>query len=244
MTRARPTTLPPTNNHPERRGQAYILEGVLALLIIAGAVFAVVPAIGMAPFTETPDDVRKNAEIERDATGLLEASSADGTLKATVLAWNPDEATFQDGSGTPTAGATGQWLRYPDTGFGNRVRAFAAYHDVRVNVALTPMYNNTTAGEQEPMSKEDPTMMIQTGSPSTNTVTVTTLVPLYNNDRFRSPASAHSSLTSPPEVKAGSGDTLGEQTPDNYPIRPGAGNIESSSLYNMVEVELVIWYDL
>lgn len=244
MTRSRPSPKTDSDKPTERRGQAYILEGVLALLIISGAVFAVVPAIGMAPFLETPDDVRKNAEIERDATGLLEASSADGTLKSTMLAWNPDEGTFQDGSGTPTAGATGQWLRYPDTGFGDRVRAFAAYHDVRVNVVLTPMYNNTTAGEQEPISKEEPTMMIQTGSPSTNTVTVRTLLPLYNNDRFRSPASAHSRLTSPPEVKAGSGDTLGEQTPNNYPIRPGAGNIESSSLYNIVEVEMVIWYDL
>lgn len=222
------------------RGQAYILEGIVSLLLISAAIFAIVPAIGIAPFTEAPEDNEREAEIEREVTGILDASASDGSLKETILAWDSTQEEFTDDNETEAV-EEGQWIEYPDTNFGDRLNEFSSEQNASANVELTPVYHSESVEEIEPIERPESTTMIQTGTPSVNTITVSTTITLQNNDRLKSPAKAHSHTTSPPDKKTGDGDRLEDA---NHPVEEATSDIESDTIYNTVEVEIVIWYDI
>lgn len=226
------------------RAQTYTIEAVLGILIIASSVTIAFGSIAVVPDSEDPAQEQRLSELERSAQGILDASRADGSLKATALSWsrfkNNGFGAFKDGSGTPTGPTspapdeTGQYLDYPDTRFGQRLERLSSSETVDINVYIQPVYNSENGSND--IARPRRVTLIETTEATTQAVSVSTTIPLYENDtllsdRRRYARNAIASSITPPE-----GRTL--DNAKNYPVRPAAGPSEKH--YNTLQVTVVI----
>lgn len=224
------------------RGQTYTLEAVIAFSLLAVTIAFGVPTLGMAS-PITPETAETTAAIERDGTVILDASVADGSVKEAALMWDGEAETFADPSGTPTV--DGHFVSPPDGDFGDRIRGLQRNFDVGVNVYLvrTEDERSDYAGGTTRRSVSVP--LLKTGEPTREIVVISKPIVLYECDRFYSNATAHAVDG---RAKMESGDECDELEDSHYPIpsadseQGGNGEIATSRLYNVIDVEVVIWY--
>lgn len=153
------------------RGQSYTLESIAAGVVVLSAVAFAIQATAVTPLSvSTASEHVENQEREVADT-LLAQAARNGTLRAAVLYWNPDNRTFVN------ATAEGYLGRTPDNTFGNQLARVFSENEVAVNVYV---------GYDTPNGPKRRTMVYQ-GTPSDNAVSASRSLVLMDEDELRGP---------------------------------------------------------
>lgn len=224
------------------RGQAHLIEiGAVGTILVVGVVLTVA-VTGVGPTTVTGDSEEVNqtsVELSTEVAAATEASLSDGSLKRTLLLWDTSEGTFADGAGTPVAESQeGQFLVHPQTRFGERLEAFEAAHEVRINVNAIPRYQPTAGDPSGPAQRGEEIPIITRGTPDETARTVTVSLVLFEEDTLKPPRGAHNTGAPSIERQTAADTTVADAS--NYPI-PEGNAVDAQRSYNVVTVEVVIW---
>lgn len=199
------------------RGQAHTLEAFVAgLLVLSGITFAL-GTTAVTPLSASTSNQHVGNQERAAATGVLEATDADGSLAEAVVYWNAtpdagDEGEFygannSDGTGYAT-GPPNAFGRVLNETFGDRRAAF--------NVVVVSYGRN---------GSRTTTSMVRMGVPSDDAVTATRQVVLYDDTTFTSPVTGNvSAAAADPDRRFYASDI----DPDNR-------------LFNVVEVRITVW---
>lgn len=199
------------------RGQAHTLEAFVAgLLVLSGITFAL-GTTAVTPLSASTSNQHVGNQERAAATGVLEATEADGSLAEAVVYWNAtpdtgDEGEFygannSDGAGY-TTGPPNEFGRVLNETFGDRRAAF--------NVVVVSFDENDS---------RTTTSMVRMGAPSDDAVTAARQVVLYDDTTFSSPATGNvSAAATDPDRRFYASDV----DPDNR-------------LFNVVEVRITVW---
>ena len=199
----------------DARGQAVTLEAVAAGLVLLSSVVFALQMTAVTPLSASTSSQHIENQLEASAEGVLAASVKDGSLKRAILFYNETSSVFIN--------ASGQNCEYrgspPDIEFGQTLQWAFDQRGIAYNIYVT----YSVGGEDRTRR------MYYRGEPSDNAVSASTSViltedtPLYDN-------SDTSDITLEPRPV-----TVSET--DNYFI----GNQSRSGLYNVAEVEVVVW---
>lgn len=169
MVRSRPR--PPVDD----RGQSYTLEGIAASILVLTAVVFAIQATAVTPLSvSTASQHVENQERELAETTLAQATH-NGTLRAAVLYWNPDNRTFVNATGNGYVGQT------PDNAFGRLLERVFSDEQIAVNVYV---------GFSTPTGLKRTTLVFQ-GNPSDNAVSVGRRLTLMDGDHLTGPHAGH-----------------------------------------------------
>lgn len=209
------------------RGQALTLEGsIAAVLLITSLIFAL-QVSAVTPLTESTSSQHIENQQKEVGQDVLAVAAEDGTLKSTVLYWDqeaerhrgahPDEEGYTGGipsSGDELAEDDSE-AEYPDViELGELLERTFSDRGIAYNIHLN--YLEEDEGDIEHQSQP----LVNQGEPSNHAVTVTRTITLYDSDTLYS-----------------DGAQLGDSDTEFF-----ADNIdEDSRLYNVIEIELVIW---
>lgn len=225
------------------RGQTYIIEGLLALLLISGVLFAFAPGILFDPAAESPAEAARETQIEKDTEAVLEASVTDGSAVATLLEWDTEDQEYDDGQ-TPAVSTTGAFIGYPETKFGARLEQLGNRHNASINVYATPVYRNTSAAETPPVNQSPGRPVIVTGSPSGTSIIASETVVIHDGDPLQANPDRFSYETPAPQRQARNQETIRDAAANNEaPFQSGDGEL-SDGTYNLVRIDVVIWYEV
>ena len=184
------------------KAQLHTLEGLAAsIIVVLGLVFAS-QAVAVTSTSATTSSEDIEAQYEQLAGDLLTQAKASGALQRAVLNWNTDERRF---SGTED-------LYYyqgtsPPGDFGRTLDRVVMGNDLAYNIEL--VYKSGGSRLTVPY--------VDNGEPSTNSVTVSEVIVLNENDVLSD------------------GTELADST--SYPME----NMENQAMYNAVNVRLTVW---
>ena len=186
----------------DETAQLHTLEGLAAsIIVILGLVFAS-QAVAVTSTSATTSSEDIEAQYEQLAGDLLTQAKASGALQRAVLNWNTDERRFR---GTENLyyyqGAS------PPGEFGRTLDRVVMGNDLAYNIEL--VYKSGGSRLSVPF--------VNNGEPSTNSVTVSEVIVLNENDVL-------------PD-----GTELADST--SYPM----DNMENQAMYNAVNVRLTVW---
>jgi hypothetical protein len=186
----------------QQKAQLHTLEGLAAsILVVLGLVFASeAVAITSTSATTSSEDIE--AQYEQLAQDLLTQAKISGSLKRSVLSWDEsqrrfrgtDEAYYYEGQSPPGR-------------FGNTLDRVVMGNNLAYNIELVYQSEGSTLTLP----------FVDNGEPSTNSVTVSEVVVLSEND------------------KLSDGPTLADSS--TYPME----NMENEAMYNIVNVRLTVW---
>jgi hypothetical protein len=186
----------------QEKAQLHTLEGLAAsILVVLGLVFASeAVAVTSTSATSSSEDIE--AQYEQLAQDLLTQAKTSGSLKQSVLSWDEsqrrfrgtDEAYYYEGESPPGR-------------FGNTLDRVVMGNNLAYNIELVYQSEGSTLTLP----------FVDNGEPSTNSVTVSEVVVLSENDRL-------------PD-----GTTLADSS--TYPME----NMENEAMYNIVNVRLTVW---
>lgn len=195
------------------RGQAHTLEAVVAGLLLLSSVIFALQMTAVTPLSASTSSQHIENQLQASVEGALAASVADGSLRRAVLYYNETSTTFVNST------YQGYYAGVPPKSeFGRRLEWAFDRRGIAYNVYVT--YD---VGGQDRQRR-----MIYRGQPSDNAVATTTTItladdaPLYNHtdgDGVLEPRSVTVS------------DTDRFYAPDT----------SNSGLYNVVQVEVVVW---
>jgi hypothetical protein len=233
-------------NAPEagdgERGQAHLIEiGAVGAILVVGVVLTVaVTGVGPSSVAADTEEVNQTAvDVSTEVEAATEASLSDGSLKRTLLLWDTGGGTFADSAGTPVAESQeGQFLAHPQTRFGERLEAFEASHDVRINVNAIPRYQPTAGDPSSPGERGERVPIITRGTPGETTRTVTVSLVLFEEDTLNPPRDAH--RADAPSIRRQTASDTSLADASNYPIAEGDA-VDAQRVYNAVTIEVVIW---
>jgi hypothetical protein len=194
------------------RAQVFTLEGVLAaLVVLAGLVFAL-QAVVLTPGASEATAPADGAHLD----SVLAEATADGSLRRAVLHWDAGTGAFHDvGSGSDVSYyATRFDSGVFDTEFKRHLNA-AFGPGVAVNVVVH--YETNASGRKTQR-------LLYNGPPGDGAVRGATTLALYDGDPLYDAPDPQSTTVS--------------ETPDFY-----ASDVTgvSNDLYNVLEVEVVVW---
>jgi hypothetical protein len=211
----------------DRRGQVFTLEGVFAaLVILAGLVFAL-QAVVLTPSVSGGDTTGFD---DARVGSVLETAGERDALRESLLFWNA--TVFERGDRAFVAGfynSSENRTFYTGTEFNESQGRLAAMLDrsfgesVSANVVVT--YRNESGAPNGTFP------MVLNGAPGSNAARASTTVTLYDSDRLVENATTGARTTRTVEAAEGESD-LAFYAPDAYP---------ESDLYNVLEVEVVVW---
>ena len=199
------------------RGQAFTLEGFIGAMVVLMAVLFALQAVVLTPTTGGLADRSIQSQVQQEAQDALVVSNQDGNLSETVRYWD-DEGGFNETDEAPAPGEEN--ATYSPEQFGNVstlgdiLNQSFAERGWSYNVELH--YTNETDGH------ETRTLVYQ-GSPSSDAVTTSYTVTLYNDE------------------KAGPDWSEELENYDNSTISDGGVDPNESPVYNVVEVRLILW---
>ena len=199
----------------QSRGQAYSLEGIIAALIVAGAVLVGLQAVDTTPWTTNGND-RPGELQQAQAEDLLAAAADDGSLSRVVRCVSDTGMPYTNLAADPPLNLTdfGYMLNqtFAKRGFQYRVSLVHAHW----NDSTDSRYRNVTDLSGE---RTDPAGPAVTAS---RTVTLTDDMQVYRNlDGCRDSRGTLSSVS-----------------------KFYADDVDSSSpVYNVVQVRLVVWQE-
>lgn len=169
----RPMSEPTGVGDDSDRGQAYVLGAVGAGIIVLSAVIFAIQATAVTPLSvSTASQHVENQERALADTALTQAAE-NGTLRAAVLYWNPENRTFVD------ATAQGYLGRTPDNAFGRQLERVFNDEQIAVNVYVGFSEGNASVQKE----------MIFQGNPSDNAVSASQTLVLMDRDNLQGPRS-------------------------------------------------------
>ena len=204
------------------RGQAHTLEGFIGSMAVLLAVLLAMQAVVITPTTGGTIDRSIQAQQQQELQDSLVVTDAEGNLSAMVRHWEINDSTepsvtFENESlGLPQG-------TYEPSAFEERFllgeilgERFAEGDGRNYNVELH--YQNGS----------DPVRLVYQGQPDTNAFTASKIVTLYEDQTVTGETNRSESIGSVAESH-------------DPPIPPSPYPSESSGVYNVVEVRVVVW---
>lgn len=190
------------------RGQAHTLEAfVAALLVISGVAFAL-HAVAVTPLSASTSNQHIQNQQRLMANDLLATTAKNDTLEEAILFWNTTWNRFQN------TGDRGYYTNGgPPLQFGRLLNRTFREDRVAFNVFVDFREDGSRSTQR----------LVYMGSPSTNSVTVTRSVTVYDD----------TSLT------AGNGTTLAAANASGSFYAPDIA--PDAQLFNVMEVRMVLW---
>lgn len=214
----------------DERGQAYALEGLLAAMLLFTALIFSMQSVILTPTTAGTVDQDVKGQLRAEAHDNLVVADERGELRDMILYWNNDSGRFAHSFGTERGyGWEPPCTRGPDSEnpacetFGERLNATFTARGFTYNLFVD--YRDA-ANVQNTQSE----VVVRRGRPSSNAVTATYTVALYDDMTLTSPEDAN-------------GRTLAELDPDDFYASDvdDAPGVDPGPIYNVVEVRLVVW---
>ncbi|MFC7019041.1 MULTISPECIES: DUF7288 family protein [Haloarcula] len=199
------------------RAQVFTLEALVSGMLLLGAVIFALQATAVTPQSATTASSHSVTQLERVAAGVLEDAAEDGSLKRTVLFWDPSEEAFRGLESYESGYQNGD---LPTT-FGEQLRRSFATGGVAYNVNVR---------YQVPGDDPETVTVVDSGTPSDDAVRVATLVTLYDDDPLYYDDDDNDSTAAVPSADTVSSGSF--YAPDDSP---------GSGVYNVVSVEVVLW---
>lgn len=190
------------------RGQAHTLEAfVAALLVISGVAFAL-HAVAVTPLSASTSNQHIQNQQRLMANDLLATTAKNDTLEEAILFWNTTWNRFQN------TGDRGYYTNGgPPLQFGRLLNRTFREDRIAFNVFVDFREDGSRSTQR----------LVYMGSPSTNSVTVTRSVTVYDD----------TSLT------AGNGTTLAAANASGSFYAPDIA--PDAQLFNVMEVRMVLW---
>ncbi|PSP64440.1 hypothetical protein BRC77_03820 [Halobacteriales archaeon QH_8_64_26] len=205
------------------RGQAHTLEGVVAgLVLLSGLVFAL-QATAVTPLSASTSSQHIENQLKASAEGVLataanNSSREPSSLKNAILFWGDS-----DGDGDEEFRGADNEDFYtsdaPSNRFGDLLGHMLENNGIAYNVYVV---------YQQPDGRRVEQRMIYHGEPSDNAVTASRLVTLYDDDVLHYDADGDGAAEP-------TGTTIDKS---NFYVPDVA---KSSAVYNVLEVEVVVW---
>lgn len=203
----------------DRRGQAFTLEGFVGALLLLATVAFVVQSTAVTPLSESTSSQHAETQAAAMTGGVLDAAAANGSLQPALLYWNESAGAFHGAESTTT---------YTDcafpTEFGRLLGRSVYDQGFTCNVNVRYLAYGPDGGLQPELRR-----VVFSGTPSDNAVRAVRTVTLYDDDTLVNATGVPTNVTLA-AVAADANVTY--FAPDAAP---------SSSLYNVVEVEVVVW---
>ena len=154
----------------DERGQAHVLEGIAAAMLVLTSVIFALQVTAVTPLTASTANQHLETQAAGATAGVLATADEQGTLRETVLYWNDSGSRFHD------AGPQGQYAARVPTEFGDTLEA--AFRDRGMVYNVNMLYLNDAGDVRE-------IQMLHQGDPSDHAVRVTRTVVLYDSDTLR-----------------------------------------------------------
>jgi hypothetical protein len=205
----------------EERAQAFTLEGLIGGLLILTAVLFALQATIFTPTASGSTSEETKLALEQKAEDVLvtTATAEENDLSYYVRYWDVSRLTF--------VRATNPDLGYGPEGppgpFGERIYNTFGRNGRSYNVVMS--YPTNGANETDTLT------MVFHGEPSSSAVVATYTITLYDGQTLTGPNTGFATLSDFNATDTGSGEGY-------YPIPDVAPN---SSVYNVVEVRLIVW---
>lgn len=199
------------------RGQAYTLEALVAALLLVTAVLFALQAVVITP-TSAGQDRDVVAQQQQVASDLLTTAANEGELSRMARFWDCSDGGFAtvDGGGEWVPGEGYPSDQVPVEDFGSALNAtFDA--GTRYNVEL--VYAN---GANQNVSR-----LVYQGTPSSEVVTASRTITLTDDQLVTGPNAGSQTIG-----ECDSDSSLSAAIPDDH---------SSSTVYNVVEVRVVLW---
>lgn len=226
----------PQSTANNNRGMAYISETLIGILFLSGVIFFSLTQLPISEPFLSLDDREQQAEMQQDLDQFVETANKDGSLKASILNWDEDNARYA--STKTLQNGEGLYLDYPADEFGDKlVKMVDRYNGGQAAIQIQPTGKNSSANSLE-YSQEDSIQFLSVGSAGNTMVVSETTLVLYDTDRLKSPPKSFQS--SNPQSLNDSGDTKLEDS-DTYPIEPST-NDPDDGIYNVVDVRVIVWF--
>jgi hypothetical protein len=150
-----------------QRGQAHILEGVIAALLMLGGIVVALQVSVVTPLASSAASQHVGNQMQGATQGLVTSAQERGQLRPTLLYWNESAGRFHG------VGAAGVYVSGgPPTTFGGRLNETFGT-DAAFNVVLHYLDSD---GERQTR------LLVRSGTPAENAVAVTRTVTLYDDD--------------------------------------------------------------
>ncbi|MFW5905802.1 MAG: DUF7288 family protein [Halodesulfurarchaeum sp.] len=208
-------------NDSNDRAQAFTLEGFIGGLLVLAAVLFALQATVFTPNTSGATSPETQLALERQAEDVLRstATAEEKDLSYYVRYWDVTELTF--------AGAKNPEVGYGSAGppgpLGDRLYDAFGQRGHSYNLVVTYQADHPNATES--------VRMVYQGDPPSSAVVATYTITLYDGQTLTGPDTGYAKLTEFNATDVGGGEGY-------YPIPDAAPN---SSVYNVVEVRLVVW---
>ena len=196
------------------RGQAHSLEAITAGMLLLASVLFALQVTAVTPLTGSTSSQHIENQQAALAEGLLAAEAANGTVVPTLLYWNGSNFHGAQGDGYHSGG--------PPTAFGGVLNRTLGDRNIAFNVNLY-YAADASGGNETAFNRADRRKLVDLGSPSDHASTATRTFTLYDDDRLRD------ANGDPGRTLNESGDYFADDVDDDGP------------LYNVVEVEVVVW---
>lgn len=160
---------------PDRRrarGQSYVLEGLVAGVVVLLAVVVALQSTAVTPLSAAATSQRLEEVDRSTADTMLDHAARNGSLREAVLYWDPARRTFANGS------TEGYVPGPPPNRFGKLLNRTLYEERIAVNVYVS---FTDTAGET------DRRTMVYQGSPSDAAVSASRAVVIHDGDSLAGP---------------------------------------------------------
>lgn len=210
----------------KRRAQMHTLEGLAAAMIIIIAAFHATQAVAITPTSSSTASKAAEAELKQVGDDVLAQAHSNGDLKRAILQWDETRNQFH---GADSRFYTGH---PPDNEFGETLERVFDDRGIAYNIDLHYMPVNDVAN----VSSTHSTTYMRNGDPTDNSVVVSQKLVLRDEDVLYD---SDGDATDTALV-----DEDGERNVGTYPINGftrDPGSEYRDSMYNVVEVRMVIW---
>ena len=200
------------------RGQAHTLEAVTAALILLGSIVFALQSTAVTPLSASTASQHIENQNAAMGEGMLAAADKNGTIEDALLYYDDERGCFHESQACPSyAYADGG----PSTAFGESLNQTFRDQGIAFNLNIIYLGNESEITGVRNLEKRQ---VVNFGDPSDHAVMVRHTVTLYDDDLLRD------------EDAEKTGTEL--QNAESF----YAPNInEDGSVYNVVQVELVIW---
>lgn len=235
---------PPT---AQDRGQTYIFESLIAILLLGSVLFFVVIGLQTATPLVDADDRQLQSDLKSDLDTIVDQSARDGSLKASILNWNDKFDRFNDSETTQSPDNV--YLALPQGPFGDRLYQLRSKHsdnetNIGVAVEIVPSQNASSSPDPNATFNqgEDGFSFISAGSASQNLVVTERTVVLYGDDKIR--ATPQHFQTDSAQLHDTSNRTKLSELPSDteYPIPPASQPVDDDDIYNVVTIRVIAWF--
>lgn len=201
------------------RAQSFTLEAFVAAILLVATVAFALQAVAISSNTASAGETELKNQHANLAEGVLDSALADGSLRSTLLYW--DTSTGQFYNADADGHYTSQLPPTPDgTAFGDALTGTFGDRQIRYNVDL---YYRDATGERQTQR------LVESGTPTDDAVRVVETVTLYDDTRLVD------------ENGDSTGASLADVDADADAAFYAPNVDETSPVYNVIRVEVVVW---